>query len=557
MPTRTRGSSTLDAEARAAIAEALAGAPRGERTATARRLAAHYHVSLSTVYAHAGVGGPPRKRKLSETSKNYRQWVREIVVWRHQGPKPIPYDQAVRAAVDKGALSVGALEMPIPTIRRVVRELGLRPRAKRTHWLWAEYPMQVVLLDASTSEHLVVDGVGAGEGDAARLALHRKPTPSTGYKNKPLPPDRRRVLVYGLWDRCSGVYRSRYCVARGETSLDALEFLCWALARSPDPRVVLHGVPDQLWADQGPLVKSAPADDLLARLKPGPDDGPGIEVHRTEPYEKEGMGGVERPHRTRWERFERQLFLRRQRTLTLGELNARLQEYEIEENGRRLSRTPVDGRLLTRTATWVALANRRPADRPLRELPENPLETLSRVARRRVDQRGIVRWGGVFYESEDWHDRSVIARRAADGSGDLMLEDVLEDDATGERRTARRLAAPEHGDVVRQAPASPLERLLAEEGERTGADIYAPQPAPGVVPMPARTAAAAPLENPLAGADRCRDLEAAVKLFVELYPHPLAPGRLAEVRAHFERAGLRRQAVVDLAQTLLAARRSA
>ena len=62
-----------------------------------------------------------------------------------------------------------------------------------------------------------------------------------------------------------------------------------------------HGVPDDLWSDQGPLFKSSAARDLLNRL--------GIRLVTGEPYAKERMGGVERAHRHRWARFEGALFL--------------------------------------------------------------------------------------------------------------------------------------------------------------------------------------------------------------------------------------------------------
>ena len=334
--------------------------------------------------------------------------------------------------------------------------------------------------------------------------------------------------------------------------------MCWALARSADPRVVLHGVPDHLWVDQGPLLKWAPALDLLDRLEhvhvEGDGEPDGVHVVTGAPYQKTRMGGVERSHRTRWHRFESALFLRREQTITLGELNARLLEFEVREHGRRLSRTPVDGRELSRTAAWVALTNRRPAGRELRRLPNDPLRTLAERATRRVDVNGIVRWGGERYECGQWHDREVTCWRAADGSGDL----VLEDPRTGERAPARRFAPRPYGEV-RAARPTGLDKLLgggAGDGEREGADVYAPGRAAAVVPMPARTAPPAPLDDPLDGG-RCRDLAEALRVFVELYPHPLSPGEHAQVSAYLERRGLRRQAVADLAQTLLAARRRA
>ena len=399
-----------------------------------------------------------------------------------------------------------------------------------------------MLLDASTSQYLVVDGPDAGEGDATRLRLHRDPLPAAGYKNKPLPPDRRRVLVYSLWDMCTGIYRARYVVARGENALDAMDFLCWALAPAADPRVVMHGVPDDLWVDQGPLVKSAAARDLLERL--------GIDIVLGAPYAKERMGGVERTHRTRWRSFERPLFARAQDTITLGELNARLSEFEQREHARRTARTPVDGRLLPRTAAWVPLMAKRPADNPLHELPANPIETLAREARRKVNQNGEIRWGNVLYESP-WHDSWVVARRAVDGSGDLSI--THED--TGETSIARRYTGGTY-NRIRAAAATPLDKVLArdpardEAGNRKGADIFTPKSTGKVAPMRAKAAAARPLKNPLAAGRGCRDLDEAMALFVTHFGSRIPSGEHARVRAAVGRTGLNRQKVIELAQTL-------
>ena len=204
----------MDDGTRLAIAETMTDAPRGERAATAERLAAHYGVSRATVYRIANLGGAPRPRRPDRPE--YRGWVRVAIAWSHRAPKPVPMDLAIAAAIKAGALPPEAADMPLATVRRLRAQLDLTPRPKRTHRLHAEFPMQAVQLDASTSEYLVA--AGADEGDATRLTLHRKPGPASGYKNKPLGKDRLRVLVYGLWDMCTGATRSRYCVARGETS---------------------------------------------------------------------------------------------------------------------------------------------------------------------------------------------------------------------------------------------------------------------------------------------------------------------------------------------------
>ncbi len=530
---------SLSESARAALREALAAAPRGERTATARRLADCYGTSVATVYRLAQVGGAKRAR--APARPEYREWTRTAVWIAHRAPKPMPLDLAVEAGIESGLLPAEAAAMPLGTARRLRREMGLAARPKRTRRLVADRPMRAVLADGSTSEHLVV--VRELDGGDWLLRLHRAPYPAAGYKNKPLGPGRMRVLAYGVWDMFSGCSRAVYRVGRGEDGIGFAEALCAMLAPTGDPRRPMRGAPDQLWTDQGPGWRHAAVRDLLERLD--------IEGVVGAPYAKERMGGVERQWRTLWGRFERSLFAAGRDEFRLAEINERLAEHEARMNLRPArTRPPGAARTPSRAEAWTAGVNARPKDDPLRELPPHPVETLCREARRRIDANGIVRWGGVEYECADWHSRRVLARRAADGSGDLSLED----EATGERRPARRHAPRPWGDV-RRAPATALARLLAEERAFPGADLHAPGKAGvargNVVPLPARTAPAAALENPLAG-DRLGSVEEAWRVFAAICPWPLSARSRAAVAARFEEAGLDRPAVEALARELSA-----
>lgn len=543
------------------IVETLSQTPRGSRTRTVSRLAALYGVSEATVWRAAAVGG--KKRRRAPRQPRYRDWTRTAVAIAHRAPRPVPLDLAIRAGLESGELPPEAAAMPVATARRIAREeLGLR-RPKRRSRMRADYPMQAVQIDGSSSEHLVpqrrlesVDG-----DDDWLLQLHRRPYTASGYKNKPLGPDRHRVLIYALWDMCTGYVVSRYTVSRGEDALGAIGFLCWALEHRGDPRAPLCGIPDDLWTDHGPLFKSAAAADLLRRL--------GITLVNGAPYEKERMGGVERSHRTRWSRFERSLFLRTESDLSLRDLNSRLAEFEARENANRPSRTKVAGRTVSRTAAWVALTNGRPADNPLRRLPENPMQTLAREAQRKVDIAGVVRWQGREYEVEAaaaprFVGRRVIARHGltADPDRDAV---VIEDLATGERALAHPYRPRAYGDI-RAAPATPLERLTAADmaARRTardvaGADLFDPKRAKapsGLLPMQARTADADPLEDPLRSG--CyRDLDEAMRALVELYPHRLSPANRTAAATYLESHGLAESAVVELASRLLGLNRAA
>ena len=518
------------------IRESLAAAARGQKGRTVARLAAAFGVSATTIYRMAEVGGPKRKRRPQRPE--YRDWTRIAFRIANRSPRPVPLDLAIEAGVESGELPPEAVSMPVATAHRIARqELGLR-RQPMHRRMGADWPMQALQIDASTSERLYPV---ERRGDDWLLRLSDRPWRASGYKNKPLGPDRSRLLVYAVWDMCTGLTASRYVVAAGETAVDALDHACWACSGALQP---MEGVPDHLWSDLGPLAKSAAAVDLLGRL--------GIALVTGEPYRSARMGGVERAHRTRWGRFERALYLREQGEILLSELNARLAEYERRENERRPSRSLVAGRRANRADAFRALVRGRPE--PLRRLPDRPMETMALEVRRRVDVAGIVRWGGVEYEVEaaaaaELAGRWVIARRAAveDDAGSIVVE--TED---GLRATAAPWQPPAYGEVRAQAP-TPLEQLRAEDTDRAGADVFRPRAAASgagnVVTMPAPTAPSEPLENPLALADRYPDLTSAMRALTDLCP-PLSPSQRASVAAHLERAGLSRRAVHDLAARL-------
>lgn len=522
-------------EMRRHIIEAMAD-PVDGATDTARKLARLYGLSVATVYRHAARGGA--KRTGRAVNAEYRDWARTALAVAHSMPtrRPLPLDLAVAAAVEAGHLPAAALDAPIGTLYRIARELGLAPSAARTQRLHAEYPMQAVLVDGSTSDNLVVVE-RLDDGDAL-VRLHRRPYPASGYKNKPLGEERLRLCLYALWDMCTGYQAARYVAARGENALDTLDFLVWVMTKKDDARLPIHGVPDNIWADQGPLFKHKVARDLLARL--------GIRLEEGMPYQKSRMGGVEQTHRTRWARFERALYLTGRDEFTVSEINDRLAEYHARENGTRPARVQVGGRAVSRTAAWVALSNARKT--PLRLLPEGALKTLAAEGKCHVDSNGIVRWGGKEYELDGAiADAWVTCRRPLDDTDRIVAT------AADGRQHEGRVFVPRPYGEVRRAPASPLERLRQDLPPLTGVDLYAPAgagEAANVVALPVRTEPAAPLPDPTRP-DPCHEsLEAAMLAFQELCPWPLPADMDAMVRKLLAEQGCSRAAVRELADDL-------
>ena len=491
------------------------------------------------MYGYADLRQTARPR--APRHPEYRDWTRVAVALSHRAPVPVPLDLAISAGVESGALPPAAADMPVATAQRLAREMGLRPGPRRTRRTFADYPMQTILIDGSGSRHLIVDR-RLPDGDWL-LKLHRAPVAPGSYKNKPLPEHRLRLWVYGIWDMCTGYTRAHYVVARGESALDQMAALAAMLTPTGDPERPLHGVPDHIWSDNGVWAKSVACQDLVARL--------GSTLSRGMPYEKERQRRVERPWRTLWARFEASLLLLDRDSIRLSALRERLAGYERDENGRRLSRTPVAGRAVSRAAAWVALSNGRPDDNRLRHLPDNPLQTLVLETRRKIDRSGIVRWDGVEYECREWHNVWVLARRAVggDAAGDDAV--VLEHPVTGERVTARPLRGRAYGEV-RGIPSTPLDALLRDTTP-VGGDVYQSgntEADPRVTPLPARAVAAAPVDDPMSVT--VRDIDAALALFHEIYPHRLTAGDRDVVIGMIEARGLDRTAITDLAAELAA-----
>lgn len=530
----------LAAAARQEIQRAFEAAGHGAKAALARKLAAAFGVSTSTIYRAASRGG--KKRARANRRPEYREWARTAALIARASPeRPLPLDLALAAGIQSGALPPEAAAMPVGTAYRIIRELGFTPRTRRARRLFADYPMQAVQVDGSGSECLMVERV-MDNGDFL-LKLNKTPLPSGGYKNKPLGPERLRVWCYGLWDMATGYTLSRYAVASGESSLDAMAFLCWALgAEHGDPRVPFHGVPDNLWTDQGPLFKSVASRELLERL--------GINLEAGAPYNKNRMGGVERSHRARWSRFESSLFVADRETWTLAALNARLLEFHIRENDLRFSRARVGDRNASRAAAWVALTNARPADNRLRKLPADPIATMAREARRWADGNGIIRWGGLEYELPgDLCNQWVTARRPAVERADGEDAAVVVETDGGKRFLAPPLRTRPYGQTP-LAVTPPLQRALAAGSPAAATDCYAPDAAgrdAGAAPLPARSGPATPLANPLDASNLHASPEEAMQAFLTLYGRPLSAARLAQVRALLARHQFSKQATRDLA----------
>lgn len=528
-------------------------APAGGRTATMKRLAASLGCSVASLYREfnaMGHSGPKRASKVKYPER--REHAAVLAVLTNKAPVgTIALDQCLDAAIRDGKLPPEAGGVRVSEYARLIREAGFREGTQRTRKLVAEYPMQAVQFDATTSRSFRVLRQ-LDDGDEL-LELWWRPDPASGYKNKPLGEDRKRLILYGQWDMCTGAIDIRTRAALGESGLDAMECLVESWVGGADPRLPWQGKPEDLWCDQGPLVKYPATRDLLERLD--------VQVCVGKPYQHTRQGGIEGVWRSVWSRFENAFYLGRtykeKWTIRLSEYDAALREYLVEANARPSRCEPH----LSRRDAWVNLSNRHGGVRPC---PPDALETLAIEAHRTLNSNGVFTWGrddeGRIreYEVPKYHSRKVIARRALDGS-DRCIVEIPE---TGERVIAARAVYLGYGEFKGQPPALPVEKARA-----AGADLVCPTPVygptvpvgaglpaqdPKVVHLPPRAKPIDHLEDPLSVPADYPTLADALVALRQIYAHDLDPMQQDLVERILVANGLSRNAVRNLGLGLAA-----
>lgn len=522
-------------------------APRGQRGAILARWAEALGLSPATLYRRLNAAGERgTKRPRAAARPQYRDWAEVLANLIARQPEgAIPLHLCLEAAVTPDPATGAALlppeaaEVPLGTYQRIIRdELGARERKRRNRRMHADHPNQAWQFDATTSKYLVVRKT-LDDGDYL-LELHRKPFPASGYKNKPLGPERLRLIYYGIWDMHTGYRMAAPKVARGEAGLDAIEALCAFMAKREDPRDPLHGVPEDLWSDQGPLFKHAATRDLIDRL--------GIELVTGEAYNKERQGGVEQGWAKLWASFEGSLFLvappTGKWTIRLSALQERLVEYFARENARSSRRA----RLLSRADAWTRGINQIGG---ARLCPESPLETIAREVRRWVDASGVIRWNNEEFAVPELHRTWVIARRALDGSGRV----VVEHEETGKRYDCTPYQPLGYGEFKGSQPKLQIDQARERAKTQPGVpDPYAPAaPAdnPTVITgrFGPRNQPARELADPLQ-TDRYASLTEAMADFIAQFGAPLSAENRALIEQRILTDGLSKTAVRELAAQL-------
>jgi hypothetical protein len=413
---------------------------RGKRDVLDRHLA-RLGISEGAFYALARRWGYLEERatrrdrgRLSDPRR--REWVREIMALKHAPPP------GVRALTTEDARRLVArgkndpeearaiLALPVGSINRLARELGLVERPRREARMEAARPNQVHQMDASFSEHFFPF---RREGEEWLLKLRPRRS-----KNKEKL-ERLRVICYGLCDDFSGYRLARYTVAAGESGLDSIRFLQWCWEANPE-HAPFRGWPEVLYLDNGPVAKLAVFRRFCGSL--------GVEVKTHEPYRSQATGKVENNWRVAWSRFENVYFADpgwESRVITLTELNQEFARFWREWNQRGHRRLQ-----LSREEAWL-LINRQGG--PVSVAPE-AWRRLAVQRERTLDAAGCFDLEGYTYQVKElWSCRVTVFRGLLDGAVWVQEEE-------GARRRFRAEPfQPQVWGEYRGSPKSELERL--------------------------------------------------------------------------------------------------
>ena len=324
---------------------------------------------------------------------------------------PLSTDQAYAIACLDNLLPDDAPKFHPSTINRCAREGRLNKTSRRIQRYQAERPNQMHHVDASTSQFFHV--VKAMQDGDYLLKLHEGS--SQNYKNKPLP-IKMKLWIYGVVDDYSGCLAARYMAAPGESAADNLNFLAWAWAKMDDK--TLHGLPESIKGDKGPMMRGKMAEDLFDRL--------GVIIDPSEPGAKDAHGKIERPWRTIWQRFEKQFLVvddRKKFEITLSDLNRQFLIFLDTEYNQRPHRYEKG---VTREQMWKRIGLAQFGG--VRPLPADAFATTCTQEKRKVGRDGTFSLDSELFEVKGLHDSWVWVIKGV-FTDDIIVQDV----ATGEK----------------------------------------------------------------------------------------------------------------------------
>ncbi len=368
-----------------------------------------------------------------------REQVRRLWQLKHRPPPGVRLgstETALIYAVEQGLVPPELAAVPVGTLNRHARELDLVEASERqTRWQ-AAYANQVHQFDSSHSEHFIPV---RRDGDDWILKLRPR-----RLKNKEKV-EHLAVIAYGLCDDFSGLRLSRYTVAAGESALGSIEFLQWAWSREPQ-HAPFEGWPDELYGDNGPLLRHQAFDKFAERL--------GLTVTRHLPYKSRCTGKVENNWRTLWRKFENVYFFNpawESFEIRLSELNAECAAFWKKHN-----QLPHRQLRLTREAAWHDSIVQRGG---VVRVEPGAWGEIFVEAERVLDAAGCFDFKGAAYQVEAgaiWGGKIKVFANIKDGSL------IVQDQRDGKRYRAVPFDLAAWGEF-RGSPKGELERLKDED----------------------------------------------------------------------------------------------
>ncbi len=439
-------------------------APHGTKIGVIEKWARLLKCSEKKLYKEMGLDNGRKRRQDTYKIEDVEEYTKVVFQIKKSPPEEvgeISTDQAVKIAIKNGLIPEGT---SISTFNRVGRDLKLNKKKRRIQRYQAERPNQMHHVDASTSQVLYVARVLPDNDCILKLNFRV----SLNYKNKPTPVQ-LRPWIYAVTDDYSGYSIARYTAAPGESMADNLDFLAWAWAKNEDKP--FFGLPEKIKADKGPMMKGKAAQDWFDRL--------GVKIDPSVPYAKDAHGKIERPWRTHWQRFEKQLYAQadsKNFEITMSELNRQFLNYFNSEYNLRPHRYEKE---INREQAWRKITLHGGAI----ALPEDAIKTTANRKRRKVGADGCLNIDCMTYEVKGLHDAWVDVIQ-----GVFTNEIIVQDVATGQKYEVENFK-PNPIDTFTAHKDTPHQkaRKEAQQLELTNASLFDESiDNKNVVPLPTR-----------------------------------------------------------------------
>lgn len=274
-----------------------------ERTNLVNRLAHQFgvsdkhimRISKDTRY-HAA--NKTRKKRATEADKKgiapdyVLYWIADQIRQKSLKNQGIGVQEAVDLAIDNNIFPKDATGKPIvpsvPWLRARLRQINagamqiknLKKNKPRMRFE-ADFPNEIWQFDTTVSQQFYINE----KNNIIKL-------PTDAYKNKPLEPDKGRMVLYLAIDMDSRAKFARFYI--NDNKVNTMDFLIWCFLAKKDPQgkpagriFPAHGLPQFILSDGGaPLHSKYIKDQLKDRL--------GIEVEKHAPGDPNVKGQVER-----------------------------------------------------------------------------------------------------------------------------------------------------------------------------------------------------------------------------------------------------------------------